>query len=382
MANYADVTHQTSVRTSRKRGRVGQLAHTSSGGRNHIDTFINADPQRRWSRTLTVDSFNAGDVYDITINGRRVAYTAVSGDTDASGVAAKLKTAIESDPVAGGVVTVTRVGAVLTLTGRWPGFDVDVSKASARETLGAATAALTATPVPFGRVLFAGSAAAKAGNKRAKLPAAADLSLASHALTPVVANSTAYSVDVISPEGTKYTSAPYTSDVSATPKEIVDNVNLAIAALSAFIAAGGAVADDDAVLTVTLPDGWTLNASGALWGNVRTAPVNADAKFVGVAVFSHTVAPDVFEGGDADGYGPNSTMDVLTGNGEIWVEVDAATAPSDPVYVELAGDDAGKLYKTSTATRARLRRLRWYEDNDGADGIAIVRVLDASQPDA
>lgn len=379
--NISTVTHQTSVRTDRKRGEVGRLAFLSQK-RNRVDTFVNADPQSRWSRTVTIDSFNAGDVYDLTINGRRVAHTAVSGDTNADGVAAALKTKIDADGVAGAVVSVTRAGAVLTLTARWPGFDITISKDSARITLGSATAAASAAAVPFGRVLFAGSAAAKQGNKRAKLPAAGDLTKATHLLTPVVANATAYSVDVFSPDGTKYTSAPYTSDGSATAKEICDNVNTAIAALSAFISAGGAVADDDVALTVTLPFGWSLVASGALFTNARTAPVDADAKFVGVAVFTHTSAPGVFEGGDADGYSPNSAMDVLTGNGGIWVEVGEATAPGDPVFVEMAGDNAGKVYKTSTATRVRVRRLRWYQDDDGADGVAILEVLDAAQPAA
>lgn len=369
--------HQMSVRSTRRRGKAGQLAFTSRK-RNIIGTYVNADPQRPASRTLTVDSFNAGDVYDVTIQGELVEYTAISGDTNAAGVAAKLKTAIESNPRAFGRVSVSIAGAVLTLTGRWPGVDLTFASASARITLGAESAAALAASVPFGRALFKGSPSAY-NNKLATLPSDADLSNVTHVLTPIVANSTAYPLTLVDPDGTSYAPS-YTSDGSATPKEIVDAMTIAVAAVTAFTAAGGVVSDDDAALTIALPDGWSLTASGALWTNERTAAVDADALLVGVSVFTQASAADAFDGGDVEGYTPNSAMMVLERNGSIFVEVDGPVATGDPVYVELSGAAAGKCYTTSTATRRRVRRLRWFEDDDAADGVAILQVLDAAQP--
>ena len=368
---------QTSVRTRRKRGKPGQLAHTGFP-RNLIDTFINAEPQSRFTRAITVSTYTDAATYRFTIGDTVVSYVALTADVNVAGVAGKLKAAIESNPVAGGYVTVSLVGAVLTLTGRWPGFDIQMSTTDAKLSLAAASNALLASAVAFGRVLFRGGQAASEGNRLARVANAASLSLASHVLTPVVLNSTPYPITLVSPSGATYAPS-YTSTGSATAALITAGAKAAIDSVAPFVAAGGSTTASATILTVSLPAGWSLQASAALFGNARNAGVNADVAMVGVALFTQAACGDVFPGGEpTDGYAPNSAMDVLTHNGAVWVESTQTILMNDPVFIELAGDDAGRVYNTTSATRVLSRRLRWYEGSDGADGIAMVEVLNVA----
>jgi hypothetical protein len=374
MANFNSGASQRQIRDRMPRGRAGLLVF-ASGKRNLRSTRVNADPQARFSRTLTVDSYLDGHVYSIEIDGEIVSYTAVTADTNTTGVATKLAAKLAANPVVGGLLSISRVGAVITLTARWINVDVPMINTNARLTLGAATPSVPAQAVPYGRILFEGSAAQSEGNKRARLANAAALNQASVTLTPTVANTTVYDIRLIAPSGAAYI-ATYTSDGSATAQEIVEGLKAAVDAVAPFVAAGGSSTEDDATITITLPYFWRYEINGARWGTVvNVASKTADDVFAGVSLLSQAVAPDSYEA-DVDGYPPNSTMNLLSRLGEVFVEVDFSVSPSDPVYVELAsGANQGKVFKTPSATRQLMSKLRWYEDDNGAEGITILSVL-------
>lgn len=360
---------QRSVRDRHIVGKAGMLALLGIK-RNRIITATNSDPQRRMSKTLTVDTFTSGADYVFTIEGRVLTYTAIAGDTNQAGVAAKLAALINADPQVRGFVQAEAASAVITLTALYPGLEFSASESDSKLTLADVNSALQAASIPFGRVVFyAGESVLSAPDKNrlVKLPAASDLSGDTFILTPSVANATAYNLTLVGPAGARYTAA-FTSDGSATAKKIVEGQKSALDALSIT---GLVVTEDDAALTVALPHGFDLEYEAPRYTSVAQTPGTSilDA-FAGIAVFTQD-EPALDASGNA--YAPNSAMMILEGDGDIFVDNSEGVLRGDACYVELSsGANQGKLYKASSATRALLPMVRFQEDS--GDALAIARV--------
>lgn len=360
---------QRSMRDRRIAGKAGMLA-VLSHKRNRITTCTNSDPQRRMSKTLTIDTYTDGADYVVTLEGRVITYTATTADANQSGVASSLAAKINADPQVRGFLKATANAAVISLEALLPGLEFSASESDAKMTLADVNSALQADSIPFGRVVvFAGDSVLDAPdkNKLVKLPDAADLSGEVHVLTPDVQDTTAYDIVIIGPNGARSTAA-YTSDGSATAQEIVEGQKAAIDALSIT---GLTTSEDDAALTINLPLGYSLEYEAPNYSAASfTAEVGLDDIFAGISVFTQDE-----EALDASGnaYAPNSAMMVLEGDGDIFVDNAESVNRGDAVYVELAdGDDKGKLYKSSSATRAALSAVKFQEDT--GDSLAIARL--------
>jgi len=359
---------QRDVRNRRIAGKAGMLAYLSIR-RNRIGSFTNADPQRRMTKTVTVDTFTDGATYALTIEGRVVSYVAVTADTNVAGVAASFAAAINADPQARQIVNASAAAAVITLTGNLPGVSFSVSESDAKLTLADVLSALTADPIPFGRVLFYGSASVVSPypNKLVKLPDASDLTGDSFVMTPAVANTTAYNLGLIDPAGARYTAA-YTSDGTATAQEIVEGQKSALDALSIT---GLTSSEDNAALTLNLPYGWSLDYEAPRYSSVvKTAGAAIGDLFAGISLFTND---EPYNAAYPNSYGPNSVLSALEGNGSIFMDNAEGVSRGDACYVELAdGDDKGKLFRTSSATRALLPMMRF--ESDEGDDLAIVKL--------
>lgn len=143
--------HQSSVRARASQAFLGMLAFAT--GLNYDITAINEAPQRGQTGTITVDTATDGAVYEFSINGVDISFTAgVSEST--STIATKIEDAINSNPLVRGQVSASAAAAVVTLSSTFPGISFSASSADAKLTVAESTAAaLEAREIPFGRLV-------------------------------------------------------------------------------------------------------------------------------------------------------------------------------------------------------------------------------------
>lgn len=362
---------QRSMRERHLVGQPGQLAHLSIR-RNKIGTFVNKDPQQVERKTLTIDTYTDGADYVLTIEGRTLTYTATTADADTSGVASSLADAINADPQIRQLVNAEASAAVITLESNLEGFSFSASESDAKMTLADVQSADQADPIPFGRGLFSGGASSTDSPDQlrlAKLPDAADVPGTTYQATPTVIDSATYGLTLEYPDGLQQAIGSFTASGSATAQEIVEGV---AAAVDAEGITGLSATEDDATISVTVPEGHRLLANAAIWSDLTiTSSLESEDLFIGISLLAQD---EELQRDGTDGYAPNSAMEILESDGEVYVENDEGPTKSDPVYIELAdGDDKGKFFKSSSPTRRKLDCLEWFASYPG-DDRAILRV--------
>lgn len=347
---------QRNVLSRRPAAVIGMIA---SGRNVETHTVLNSDPQRVQISTLTVSNFADGKKYTWTIDGEEDSYTAIAADTNNDGVAAKIAAEINNNQYQRGLVKATAAGAVVTLTGLYPGQSVDVfgsTDLAAADT----QSALEASKVPFGRlVIFAGQAitayegySQREMNLNGKLPLASALTARVLTLVPTVVNSTEYSVTAIV-DGVRY-SASHTSDGSATAQEIVEGLQTALAAV---LPSSVVATEDDASLILTGAGGVYFevehDSNQAL--TVTEAGQTLEQVALGVTKRRDDLEVDTIGGGATLEYPANHPMEVIT-RGLIAVELESGVTPSmtDPVYVGVGASNTGRFYNAAGADRLRL----------------------------
>lgn len=369
---------QTDMRDRRRAGKAGMLA-TVSGKRNLINTFSNAFPQLRESKTLTVDSFAVGD-YVYTIEGKTNTYASEAGDIDEAGVAAKIRDQINNDFQLRRIVNASILPSAPTeivIAGNLPGIPFSANTADAKLTFADVNAAAEAEGIPFGRGLVHNgpSVVNPYPNKLVKLPELSDFNGGVQVFTPIVLNNENYIMTLNSDVGaTPF--ATFLSSGAATAQEIVESMK---AALDALAIPNLVVTEDDATLTIQLPVGYAQTNFGvSQWTatpmDLRSTP---EKKFAGLSVFTqdealHTLYNDERFGGM---YAPNSQLMGLI-DGDMYVDNTEVPVQGEPVYMECSGtiDERGRLYKTSSATRVMVPQLTWVQDEgDGTAQLTLAR---------
>ena len=206
----------------------------------------------------------------------------------------------------------------------------------------------------------------------ARIAKAANLTAMVMTLTPTVTNSVLYEID-IKCNGIWYL-AEFTSDGTATAKEIVEGV---AAAVNAAMPANTVVAtEDDSVLVLTAEvkgQPFELGANAARWSTIAETTVTAltdiNRCFQGITIRDNTQVMD--DDGNMD-YDGGSVMSVLN-KGRMFVDTNALVAYGDRVYVRIAGTgDMGKLYNTQTAgehIELDPKRIRWVKGLTASLGV-------------
>lgn len=369
------------VRSRLPQSSVGRRATTS-----YLDlvlTCVNRDPQAKQVDTVTVSTYTTGDTYTLTINGMDVSHVATVADADTTGLAASIAEAINADPSVRGQVAATSAGAVITLTGTYPGIAFTVTEASAKiATPVSVTAAAEADAIAFGRLVVGTEDYADQGVPYCKLAAAAKMvaQVDSYVLVYDAAVDTIVEIEI---DGEHYR----TSHVMATD---IDTSGAAIAAaVNAIMPANTVLATYTAgtdTLTLTSEVAGKPFVSSVMFGAGRdtgvatktsTAGIDTDlnkaALGVSVAAYDEEVTT---VGGTAISYPGNAGLRVLK-RGTIWVENSQGVSLGDPVYVELGVTaDNGKFFNTGSATRVRLEKARWERASrtGSGDAIAVMRI--------
>lgn len=342
-------------------GRAGALADNEF---HDIINLINEDPLAAQVDTLTIDTATNSHTYTITIEDIAISYTADASATKPE-ITAGLKAAVLDEPVVSGLFTIADDGVdTLTFTAVQAGVGWTTTESDAKMTLVNTTANDEADPVGFGLAIVGDSASDKYG----KLGKTANLATKTVTLTPVVGNDTIYNVNVKF-RGVDYLST-YTSDGTATAKEIVEGVALAI---NTNMPANSVVAtEDDAVLTLTAEiagEPFTIGFDEALWAYAETvATVFTDINrcFRGVSL------QDMGQETDSDGvtqYAGGSVMKVLD-KGRVIVATAAEVSFGDHVYVTATGG----FTKTAGADTPRLdpNLARWVKSLSST--LAVLKV--------
>jgi hypothetical protein len=351
-------------------GVAGQLASLRSD--RYTRSMVNDRPRTAEVDTITASAVNS-TAYTITVDGVTVTYT-----SDASATTAEIVAGLTAAIAAEGAINSKLVAAVtgaatMTLTARIAGVGFTTS-VGANLSLASTTANDTADPIAFGAGVFEAGARLCAIADSALFPArTADVAL----LTPTVANSTLYTVTIVNADGTGL-EFNYTSDASATAKEIVDALTVAINA--GMPASTVLASDDDSVLTLTAEDAsyrFTLTTTASLAvvftagsGNVDT--VDTLNLFAGVAL--RDLARETPVSGGVVGYEGGSVVNVLH-RGDVWVTtVDQAAVTSD-VYVGVTSTNKGKFRASAASGFVKLPRTRARWERAHSATLAVLTLL-------
>lgn len=377
LQNLTSTVDQRSVPSRAPAGRVGQI---SANQNNDVQPFLNSDPQRVQTSTLTVDTYTDGATYAFALNSIDLAYVALTADTDVSGVAAKLAALINATAGVRGQVKAVAAAAVITLTSTYPGLAFTLTESDAKLTAALVTSALQGDPMPMGRaILLSGqgevvveSYSERLANVKGKLAKLANVTAQITHVTPTAANTTLYSLLISIRDGGSFT-VSFTSDGSATVQEIVEG--LVAAAPASLAAAGVTLTEDNTKVIATGGAGVIFDIVSVGAGTVAIAQAQAgddlEALLYGVSALSDRYEMTVIGAGELV-YPAEEPAAALT-RGDIQVANAEALTPGAPVYVELAnGDDSGKLYATSSATRYRWRRAQWMRRASTSDDLAWV----------
>jgi phage tail sheath gpL-like len=353
------------IRERSLQGGVGGHAYADQD--DVLVTLINKDPQAKAIKTLTVDSYSASGVYAFSINGFELSYTEDS-DVDASGVAAKLAALINGDINVRGQVAAAAVGAVVTLTGNYPGISFTLSESDAKLSTADVQAAAEAEAIEFG--LLCCSVAHLDNNRLGFKAKAGKLSAQQDTLTVTYAAGEEYMVQITVEGETYLAKVDADTDDATTASALADAINGMLPANSVLATPAAGVVTLDAELAgkaFKVAKGTKLDAANLALAHVVAGPAtDLNKAAIGIALRSYDQ--------EGNSYPGNAGVKAKK-KGAVWVENAQAPAQGDPVYVELDGDDAGKFFNTSSSTRVLLEKAEWeYSARAATDGIAILKV--------
>lgn len=380
---------QIAAVTRQRPGAVGMAA--SIDANNERGVAINTNPQALEQQTVVIDTAADG-TYSIVFTApfdKTFTFTRASAEA-VGAIAAALEALIQADAQVIGLMTVAVVTDTITLTARFPGISATIVAAgtqSANMTVATVTAAASAATLPFGRaVIFT----AKDGRDVLGALAAAALFTAQvDTFTVTFEALEIYEISMVM-EGETYTVTVLadTND-NDTATAIRTAINARMPA-NTVIASGGT---DQVVLTSEVAGkafktSYGLNVSPdvnlALVLTTGGILTDINKALLGVSERSMNTQSTTV-GSNPGEYAANAGV-VYLKKAEVWIANTETIVYGDPVYVELtAGDDAGKFFAASSATRLRLDTdiAVWRESDFAADGawdasdagIAIVEML-------
>lgn len=367
------------VRAIQRQGIVGELAFLAPS--DETITLLNKAGQAAQVGTIVVDTATNSATYAWLLNNVAQTYVADSSTSTAE-VATGIADVINADPLTRGQVSAEASSATVTITGTWPGVAFTLSDSDAKITsTEATTAAASASEVPFGRLLISQGFSATGLSQYGALPLASRLSaqVDSWAITydAAVLMHAAITID-----GQTYSSSvTMATDAATSVTALVAALNLVLPSDSVLASASTA----SLVLTAEVPGKAFVSA---VWFGVgrdtgaavltQTAPVSSDINRAAAGVsLRATNTALVSDSATEAKYQPNDAMRAARKASGVWVTCAQTITPGDPVYVETAsGSDTGKFFNTSTATRIRLNKARWLQDEatSNSQSIAIVAV--------
>lgn len=368
----------------RRRVRVGLPGQPLYAGKtNLVRDALNQSPQRVKTATITVDSGVNGAIYSVTINGSTVEYESES--TDTSVIAAGLEAAIVADPLATAVVAVESAANVITLTGLYPGFDWSLVGASANLTTSVTQQPLGAAPIPFGS--FVVSQGYDEQDELCALASSAMFAEQAETWSVAYVQDAVLGVTVFERRGSELHVLADVEVTSATGQ--AETVTAIANALNAALPANSVVVsvDDDNLVLAAEIAGLEFEVVISHLAGGATGPAISKVDSIGpdastsihraaLGVAMHTRDDNAGPIGTTEGaYEGNAGLRVLV-RGDVWVALDGQPSKGGPVYVELAGDDAGKLFTSGSSTRVALARdaASWQNPGPPADGVSAVRL--------
>lgn len=366
---------------------VGQVTEDSQLRR--YESGVNAAPQAAEVWTITVDS-DPGAQADQVItfnfgNGLCNVSFDIDGADAVADIAAKIAAAINAEPIVYGRVQASAAAAVVTVTARNTGRSFSVTDALAYTTLVNTVDSATADDIPVGRaVVYTGVLASNpiSGTEADFLVALASTNrFTAQVITLTVDNGAAgdRAVKLYEVRGTERIligqSAYAGNATEATEATALRNAINAAAPANSVLAAGTGA---DVTLTAEI-DGLEFDVEVEAVGTSKALTTGPSQQtslaraWAGVATY--TLSDEAASIGGLDGRYPANAGVRYLKEGTIAVESSESLPIGGTVYVELApGDNAGKLYAASSATRVAVGRNvgSWLRrTRDGLDlGIA------------
>jgi phage tail sheath gpL-like len=356
--------HQQTVQTRARPGVPGMPVHGSL--LNKLTMLVNKDPQADEVWTVDIDTATDTESYSILLAepSRTIAIVAASS-TDTL-VAEQLKVAWNSDPIAGGVATATRLGSVVTLTGSYPGiaFAITEGDNAAKMTTTNTQNAAVADTVPFGRAMVSTEFQTDYPDELGVIAKSTALSARVSTLTVTYAVGEIYTVG-ITVGGARYevnVAADTNDDTTAAAINTALNLMLPAATVISSVATNvvtltAELAGQYFEVDLGLVSGTTARL--ALADTTNTPACDINKSIAGISLFTYDeegVALPSAASDDAS-YKANAGVNIMK-QGQVWVEVDSGTTitAGDDVYIELdgTGSAAGRLYTANSATRTLL----------------------------
>jgi len=358
------------VRDQYRQGKPGEWVLTDWESEDrHI---INSDPQAVQTDTLTVTGATNAKTYSVIIEGITVSYLSGGAATTAT-IAQGLSDAINANATVRGLVSASPALAVVTVTGLLAGAAFTMTEADPQLTQLTTQTAASALPIAFGLAVCL-SGFSDGGEALGKLARDASFTaqLDSVQYAGIIAGDSA---DIsVTYDGSEYqVSAPFNTDNDTTVGDLRTAATTALGSLPVTV--GGAA--DTITITADLAGDCLKTVAGpkgTLTSNRSRATCAADA-FLGISRYSFDEAATTVGQSSAPSYPANAGVVVGT-KGRIWVENSQSVTLGESVYVELdsSSADVGKLFNTSSATRAKLPKLEWYRSGISGDNIADLRI--------
>lgn len=376
--------HQTQINSRRRPAVAGMLITLALN--TETELLINSDPQAAEVYTVTVDTATDGEDYGIDLSDPldvSATFTATSGV--AADIAEGLASAWNAAPQARGFAAAEAAGAVVTLTGVYPGvaFTAAAGDNAGKMTVANTVEAAEAVAVPFGRAMVSTSFSAGEPDQLGVLAASSALDSRVSTLTVVYAAGEVYTVS-LTVEGRTYS---VSVDADTNDADTATAIAAAIEAMMPANSVAAVAASDVVTLTAELAGKFFevdlglksgTTARLVLADTTNTPACDFNAAFAGVSLYTYDEA-QLDTSTESAEYAANSGVEVVR-EGSVWVASTEAVQHRGKVYVELdgTGDDAGKFYTTSSSTRVLVDPdyCRWMRSDDASSdaNVSALRV--------
>lgn len=384
-------TQQLSVNARRRPGVPGMPVDLSS--QHDTDVLINSDPQAAEVYTLVIDTATDDEDYGVDLTDPVAVSVSIDSGTGSSvgSIATALAAAWNASPQARAMAEATVVTDTITFTGVFPGvaFTMAEDENAAKMTLTNTANAAEADTVPFGRAMI--STSYQAGYPDPLGVIAKSTSLTAQVDTYLLTYDAAVDVSVtVTVDGIDYTATILqATDLDTSGTALAAELEAILNAASVPVTATW----DTDTLTLTSDLAGLPFSSSIAWGagrdtgaatkttNSTTPSTDFNQVFAGISLWTYD-EQQLSLTTEAAEYSANSGVEVMR-RGDVWVENTQTLIAHTAVYVELdgTGDDAGKFYNDSSATRVRVdpAYLSWLR-SDASDSDADVAALRIQLP--
>ncbi len=350
-------------------------------------TALNSDPQAAQVDTVEFTGATNDKTYTAVINSVSVSFTA-DGTATQIEIANGWADAVNAEPLVRGQVAAVSDGVdTVTLTGLTPGQAFTLTEADAQITLASVTTAALAAAVGFGLAVAADGLNGSEPEQLGKLAQSTAFTAQVITLNMIFVASAIYTLTIRNGAGDVLTQISVDADTNTdtTAAAIVTALNDDLAAATVLAAQVlGVITLTAEVLGTEISLEVGVNEEGGAGDAIlsivdTTGPSQATSlqrALLGASLHSSN-DPTTTVGGTDGSYAANAGMRIGR-TGVIWVESTETPAANADVFVELAvGDDAGRWFAASSATRVKLPRSLAQWERDGvttSDTIAALRL--------